>query len=385
MASEKTFDEDFHLVNEFENLTNDNQFNNGKSKQKIARDPTAKNDVNLDLYEDEDEDSGSDNHVNDEDDETDDVVNISQMNSSNKETTRMKKKVDKLKSECKKQQTELEIISNLKQELRSNLNAQNEIVEKNQQIFNTLKQQTTKHNQVLTSLKKEIESLKTAHLSVEEEKKKLQNEFEKIEKEKKDFAKPNVNNLELKNMGGKLNKKASEFYSKSEDLNQQLNRVFSDNNNDKNTQLQEDIARIRQLRLQQEELLRQAKTQSKPSLTKLDITQAYCCKDCGTQIGLDSEVESRTYQIGQATFGETKQGYLFKNAYNLVLGNTKIENFTSGSYTIAWVSCVKCTRQMGWKYVQTDNLSNSSKVGKYCLARGLLVFPTDPKENDPKN
>jgi len=209
-------------------------------------------------------------------------------------------------------------------------------------------------------------------------------EFEKFENEKKEYEK-NCN--ELKNIIAKLNNNKTETHSSKneDDIYQQLSQLLNNNNND---QIQQEITRLRQMRQQQQDLINQAKIeieslQSEHNahfLTKLDVTQAYCCKDCGTHIALESDVESRCYQVGQGSFSEKKRGYLFKNAYNILLGATKVENFTTGAYTIAWASCVKCQQQIGWKYISADNTNNSSKVGKHCLARYSLMSPQDVKE-----
>jgi len=55
---------------------------------------------------------------------------------------------------------EYDNINNIKTELQTKLREQNEIVEKNRQALNTLKQQTTEYNQLSTNMKKEIENLK---------------------------------------------------------------------------------------------------------------------------------------------------------------------------------------------------------------------------------
>jgi len=115
-------------------------------------------------------------------------------------------------------------------------------------------------------------------------------------------------------------------------------------------------------------------------LDTLDSRHAYNCKKCDCNIGLDSNIESRCYQVGQGTFTEKKRGYLFSDATNLHCGDKKIENFTTGSYTISWVSCKKCGTSMGWKYIDAQSTENNAKVGKYCLSRHELTSPQDRNE-----
>jgi len=110
---------------------------------------------------------------------------------------------------------------------------------------------------------------------------------------------------------------------------------------------------------------------------ELDKSQCYACKQCGTHIGLESDVNNKCYQVGQGAFTEKKRGYLFGNAVNLTLGVTKTENFSTGSYDISWVTCGKCNTSLGWKYLSASNESNASKVGKFCLARYSLTSPQD--------
>lgn len=112
-------------------------------------------------------------------------------------------------------------------------------------------------------------------------------------------------------------------------------------------------------------------------LVTLDSSKSFECKECGTDIAVKEDIESKCYQVGQGQFTEKKRGYLFQNAVNTVLGATKTENFTTGSYQISWVSCKKCSAQMGWKYISADNPNNTTKVGKYCLARYSLTSPED--------
>lgn len=123
------------------------------------------------------------------------------------------------------------------------------------------------------------------------------------------------------------------------------------------------------------------KSKTKSNLKELDKSQCYACKDCGTHIGLESDVANRTYQVGQGAFSEKTRGYLFNNAVNLTFGATKTETFTSGSYEISSVTCAKCGLSMGWKYLSSSNEANASKVGKFCLARYNL---TSPQERNQK-
>jgi len=121
----------------------------------------------------------------------------------------------------------------------------------------------------------------------------------------------------------------------------------------------------------------QMEPNSKSNLIKLDKTQCYSCKACGTHIGLESEILNRCYQVGQGPFTEEKRGYLFNNAVNLNFAVAKLESFTTGSYNISTTSCAKCGVSLGWKYISASDDKNASKLGKYCLARCSLTSPQE--------
>jgi hypothetical protein len=113
------------------------------------------------------------------------------------------------------------------------------------------------------------------------------------------------------------------------------------------------------------------------SVVSLPKDEAYSCKKCGTHIGLEQDVESRCYQVGQGQFTEKKRGYLFANGVNLTMDEQKRENFTTGAYDICWVRCAQCCEQLGWKYIHACNSNNCAKEGKFCLARYYLLSPAE--------
>lgn len=159
----------------------------------------------------------------------------------------------------------------------------------------------------------------------------------------------------------------------------ELNKFYNDTSS-----IEAELNKLKSLRIQQQEMINNIKinietinSNQRDCLMSLDKSKAFSCKECNTDIALKDDIESKCYQVGQGQFTEKKRGYLFENAVNTVLGSTKTENFTTGSYQISWVSCAKCQTQMGWKYISADNPNNASKVGKYCLARYSLTSPED--------
>eukprot|EP00485_Elphidium_margaritaceum_P001568 CAMPEP_0202687656 /NCGR_PEP_ID=MMETSP1385-20130828/3318_1 /ASSEMBLY_ACC=CAM_ASM_000861 /TAXON_ID=933848 /ORGANISM="Elphidium margaritaceum" /LENGTH=282 /DNA_ID=CAMNT_0049342489 /DNA_START=131 /DNA_END=979 /DNA_ORIENTATION=+ len=169
----------------------------------------------------------------------------------------------------------------------------------------------------------------------------------------------------------------------SKSLVQQLNTFYAET-----ASMEAEVTKLKALRAEQEEMINQCKINietltlhQRECLICLDKSKSYACKECGTDIGLNDDIESKCYQVGQGQFTEKKRGYLFSNAVNMVLGTAKTENFTTGSYQISWTQCAKCQTQMGWKYVSADNPNNSAKVGKYCLARHSLTSPEDRSQS----
>merc|ERR1712038_1902433 len=105
--------------------------------------------------------------------------------------------------------------------------------------------------------------------------------------------------------------------------------------------IEAEVTKLKSMRAQQEELIKECKvnietmaSNQRDCLVALESSQSFECKECGTDIGLKEDVESKCYQVGQGQFTEKK-------------------------------------------YISADNSSNSSKVGKYCLARYSLTSPED--------
>jgi len=174
--------------------------------------------------------------------------------------------------------------------------------------------------------------------------------------------------------------------SKGKGLVEQLSAFFAETRT-----VEGELEKLKALRVRQEEMVAQCKvniesinSRQRDCLVSLDQSKAFSCKECGTDIALKEDIESKCYQVGQGTFTEKKRGYLFSNAVNTVLGAKKTENFTTGAYQIAWAKCAKCQAQMGWKYISAESASNTSKEGKFCLARHGLTSPEDRAQNAKK-
>jgi len=259
---------------------------------------------------------------------------------------------------------ELVAISNINkemkevQELKKQLKAQ--CIESSK-LMKQLNAQNVKNNELSTRLKNELKQLKDVKGA--------------LHKEKQEFIDQKA---ELKRLLNSMSSVPSNV-QKSSELITKLNKFYADTSS-----VEEELEKLKSLRVAQQDMINECKinietmsSKQRDCLMSLDKSKSFACKECNTDIGLKEDIESKCYQVGQGQFTEKKRGYLFQTAVNTVLGKMKTENFTTGSYQISWVSCAKCSTQMGWKYISADNETNSSKVGKYCLARYSLTSPED--------
>jgi len=227
-----------------------------------------------------------------------------------------------------------------------------------------------------------IKKLKDQNQRNSELEKELKHELKQMNELKASFNKEKQEFIQQKQEMRKLLDSASSLPSnaqKANDLISELTAFYNDTSS-----IEAEVNKLKLLRSQQQEMINQCKvnietinSRQRECLISLEKSKSFTCKECETDIALKEDIESKCYQVGQGQFTEKKRGYLFRNAVNTVLGATKTENFTTGSYQISWVSCVKCQTQMGWKYLSADSPNNSSKVGKYCLARYSLSSPED--------
>jgi len=259
---------------------------------------------------------------------------------------------------------EMGAISNLNKEMKEVQSLKRDLQSQRQgvsQLIDQLKQQHLANTQLQSQLKqqlKEVHDLKTS----------LSNEQSQFAAQRQELSKL------LDSMAC-----APTNVTKSNHLVAELRKFYSETAN-----IEAEMTKLKSMRIQQEQLIKECKinietmaSKQKDCLVTLESASSFECKECGTDIALKEDIESKCYQVGQGQFTEKKRGYLFENAVNTVLGATKTENFTTGSYQISWVSCKKCSAQMGWKYISADNPNNTTKVGKYCLARYSLTSPED--------
>eukprot|EP01083_Nonionella_stella_P000381 1095_1 len=249
---------------------------------------------------------------------------------------------------------EMKEVEELKKQLKSQCM-------ESQQLIQTLKDQNSVNTELQTQLKQQMKSVSDLEVSLRQEKQQFMAQKQQLSELLSSMA------------------RVPSDITKSNQLIAKLNKFYRETST-----IETEITKLKAMRSQQEQMINECKinierinSHQRECLMSLDKSKSFACKECGTDIGLKDDIESKCYQVGQGQFTEKKRGYLFQNAVNTVLGSSKTENFTTGSYQISWVQCAKCNTQMGWKYISADSPTNTSKVGKYCLARYSLTSPED--------
>jgi hypothetical protein len=89
--------------------------------------------------------------------------------------------------------------------------------------------------------------------------------------------------------------------------------------------------------------------------------QLFVCRKCGMHIALGKEIFSRDFH------GASGTAYLFNYALNCLFGEAENRKLRTGWHTVADAHCAQCNTYLGWKYMQTVELSQKYKVGKFIL------------------
>jgi DNA repair exonuclease SbcCD ATPase subunit len=289
--------------------------------------------------------------------------------------SQLTKKLQVFDGELAKLREERLNVNKLKNELADKIAESTQLSAQQRSWVQQAEKQADRLGEIRVEMTKELESARQTRIGLEEDRTKVNADSKKLERQMEEVKKTRSaleDNLdELVQL--------SENKSKSRSLLDKLSLLDR-----QATQTQNELDRLKSIREQQENQMQDVKVQSE-AITSLQIstpkilneTSAFACKECGTHIGEEIDIESKCYQVGQGHFTEKKRGFLFTNAYNLTLGKAKTETFTTGSYQISWVSCMKCNNSIGWKYLSSDNTANNTKVGKFCLARYSLSAPEE--------
>ncbi|KHG03929.1 hypothetical protein F383_27818 [Gossypium arboreum] len=87
----------------------------------------------------------------------------------------------------------------------------------------------------------------------------------------------------------------------------------------------------------------------------------YRCRNCKNPLALIDDLLSKNF------IGKSGKAYMFQHAMNIVLGPKYDKQLITGRFSIADVFCSKCGEELGWKYVQSYDLKNRYKEGKFIL------------------
>ncbi|KAI8343439.1 Yippee/Mis18 [Chlamydoabsidia padenii] len=95
--------------------------------------------------------------------------------------------------------------------------------------------------------------------------------------------------------------------------------------------------------------------------------KVYGCSKCQSHLAIDDMIVSKEFN------GKRGPGYLFQKVVNIQEDHKQEERMmTSGTHTIATISCTRCFTPLGWKYIKTGDDRQRYKEGKYILEKTLL-------------
>lgn len=92
----------------------------------------------------------------------------------------------------------------------------------------------------------------------------------------------------------------------------------------------------------------------------------YGCFDCGTHLATSESIISRQFQ------GQHGQAFLFDKVVNISFGKAEDRDMTTGLHRVRDISCIQCSKMLGWTYVKAYNAENRYKEGKFILEKKLL-------------
>ncbi|KAI9481044.1 MAG: Yippee/Mis18 [Benjaminiella poitrasii] len=97
----------------------------------------------------------------------------------------------------------------------------------------------------------------------------------------------------------------------------------------------------------------------------------YGCSKCGTHLATTESILSTQFQ------GQHGQAFLFETVVNISLGKAEDREMTTGLHRVRDISCIHCSRMLGWTYVKAYNSDNKYKEGKFILEKKLLKLHSD--------
>ncbi|CCK69874.1 uncharacterized protein KNAG_0D01220 [Huiozyma naganishii CBS 8797] len=139
-----------------------------------------------------------------------------------------------------------------------------------------------------------------------------------------------------------------------DDYNDSLDHLLLPGFYDPATDLQITYPRSRSVRLFQS-------SKRKRSVTNKYKFTTYGCSNCRTHLSTSWEIMSKDYR------GKTGDAYLMDNVINVVEANVETRSMITGAYLVCDICCHWCKNVVGWKYLQSTNIDQRYKEGKYIL------------------
>ncbi|CAO3596762.1 Yippee/Mis18 [Absidia repens] len=102
--------------------------------------------------------------------------------------------------------------------------------------------------------------------------------------------------------------------------------------------------------------------------TYLDGEVIYGCTKCKTHLSTGDALISQRFQ------GQHGQAFLFRFVVNIIPGEEKERNMTTGVHVIQDISCCQCKTLLGWTYLKANDEENKYKEGKSILEKELLMM-----------
>ncbi|GMM30634.1 Moh1 protein [Martiniozyma asiatica (nom. inval.)] len=91
----------------------------------------------------------------------------------------------------------------------------------------------------------------------------------------------------------------------------------------------------------------------------------YRC-ECATDISSSESVISNQFT------GKHGDALFVSHVCNVTLDDEEWRYMTSGRYGVSTIRCAQCGTDVGWKYVKSEDTSQTYKVGKYVIEKGIL-------------
>ncbi|ORY80692.1 yippee zinc-binding/DNA-binding /Mis18, centromere assembly-domain-containing protein [Leucosporidium creatinivorum] len=108
-------------------------------------------------------------------------------------------------------------------------------------------------------------------------------------------------------------------------------------------------------------------TASNPHLIYLpDHVPVYRCANCSIELALQDELVSRAFS------GAGGPAYLLRSVINTKVGAKGAKELLTGKHTIAPVTCLGCSAELGWTYYQAPEQSQKYKEGKTILEKAKI-------------